>query len=77
MTYNTGTIRQTHQRLQQDGMNISENSLRVWVRNGILPEAFCGKKAYLYYPNVIALLKTGTSHVTSQPEAAHGIRKIG
>lgn len=77
MLYNTGTIRQTHQRLQAEGMNISENTLRVWVRQGILPAAFSGKKAYLFYPNVIEVIKTGTPTTSSQPEVAHGIRRIG
>ena len=77
MIYNTGTIRQTHQRLQEEGMNISENTLRVWVREKILPAAFCGKKAYIYYPNVIELIKSGNSPTSPQPEVNHGIRKIG
>ncbi len=77
MTYNTGTIRQTHQRLLEEGMNISENTLRVWVRQKVLPAAFCGKKAYIYYPNVLELIKSGTSTIAFQPEVVHGIRKIG
>ena len=47
MEYDTGTIRQTLDRLHREGMNITENTLRVWVRTGVLPAAFCGKKAYI------------------------------
>lgn len=77
MVYNSGTIRQTHQRLQEEGLNISENTLRVWVRQGILPAAFCGKKAYIFYPNVLDVIKTGTTPTLSQPEVVCGIRKLG
>ncbi len=77
MEYTTGTIRQTVARLHREGMNITENSLRVWVRTGILPAAFCGKKAYIYYPNVIKLLTDGIPpQQKSEPVAVNSIRRI-
>lgn len=78
MEYNTGTIRQTIARLHREGMNVTENSLRVWVRAGVLPAAFCGKKAYIYYPNVIKLLTEGIPpQQKPEPVAVNGIRCIG
>lgn len=73
--YETGTIRQTYERLQSEGMNISENTLRVWVRQGILTAAYSGKKAYIYYPNVLDLIKNGTP-MPNASQKFHDIRKI-
>ena len=76
--YDTGTIRQTYQRLQEEGMNVSENSLRTWVRNGTLPAAYCGRKAYIYYPNVIKLLTEGCPCTPQQePVGTPKIRALG
>ncbi len=77
MEYTTGTIRQTVARLHREGMNVTENSLRVWVRTGVLPAAFCGKKAYIYYPNVLKLLTEGVPpQQQTEPVAVSGIRRI-
>ncbi len=66
--YDTATIAETHRRLQADGHNISENMLRGLVRQGVLPAVKLGRKALLYYPNVIKLLTEGNNHVTSDDE---------
>ncbi len=77
MEYNTGTIRQTVARLHREGMNVTENSLRVWVRTGVLPAAFCGRKAYIYYPNVLKLLTEGIPpQQKAEPVAVNGIRCV-
>lgn len=77
MEYDTGTIRQTLDRLHREGMNITENTLRVWVRTGVLPAAFCGKKAYIYYPNVLKLLQQGIPQRQTEVTTVKGIRRIG
>ncbi len=77
MEYNTGTIRQTVARLHREGMNVTENSLRVWRRTGALPAAFAGRKAYIYYPNVIKLLTEGVPpQHKAEPVAVSGICQI-
>lgn len=73
--YSSGSIRQIATRLQEEGYPVSENALRSWVKNGYLPAAYCGKKAYLVYENVIDLLKRGTPKKANEPRAV-GIRKI-
>lgn len=74
MNYQTGSIRQTLQRLHAEGYCVSENALRTWVKSGQIPASYCGKRAYVYYPNVLAFLKAGT---TAQKEPLTGIRRIG
>ncbi|MDR3767496.1 MAG: hypothetical protein Q3Y08_10780 [Butyricicoccus sp.] len=36
------------------------HTLRGWVRQGILPAAYAGRKVLLYYPNVIKVMQEGT-----------------
>lgn len=63
--YDTATIAETYRRLQADGHNISENMLRGLVRQGVLPAVKLGRKALLYYPNVIKLLTEGNNDVAA------------
>lgn len=37
--YDTASISETHRRLLAEGHRVSENALRGWVRQGILPAA--------------------------------------
>lgn len=46
---------------------MSENALRGWVRQGILPAARIGRTCLIYYPNVLKLLHEGTG---MPPEAS-------
>ncbi len=62
--YDTATVAETHRRLLAEGHNISENALRGFIRQGILPAVKIGRKSLLYYPNVIKLLTEGNNHVT-------------
>ena len=66
--YDTATIAETHRRLQADGHNISENMLRGLVRQGVLPAVKLGRKALLYYPNVIKLLTEGNTALIQKSE---------
>lgn len=54
------TIPSTYQRLRAEGYAVSVCTLRRWVRQGILPAAYAGQKALIYYPNVIRVLQEGT-----------------
>ncbi len=76
MEFTTGTIRQTLDRLHREGINVTENTLRVWVRTGVLPAAYCGRKAYIYYPNVIKLLQEGVPQQQPKYENVQPIRRI-
>lgn len=74
--YHTGTIAQTHEQLVLDGYCVSVNTLRAWVKQGILPAAYNGKKAYISYDNVIAILENGTPPAAVGDISSGGIRKI-
>ena len=51
------TIRQAVERLKTDGLPLSEYALRLLVRKGSIPVRYAGKKALIYYPNVISYLQ--------------------
>ena len=76
MTYETGSIREIHQRLKAEGHHISEGTIRAWVKQGILPASFIGKKAYIQYKNVIRLLEQGTRTPDEPAPSVGGIRKV-
>lgn len=65
--YDTASISETHRRLLAEGHRVSENALRGWVRQGILPAARIGRTCLIYYPNVLKLLHEGTG---ISPEAS-------
>lgn len=60
MQYKTGSIREIHRCLVTEGYHISENTLRTWVKQGVVVAAFVGKKAYVNYDNIVAVLTGGT-----------------
>lgn len=53
------TIRATATRLKSEGMPVAEYALRQWVKTGVIPSVQCGQKALLFYPNVLAYLRSG------------------
>lgn len=83
MQFDMNTIRATARRLKTDGINISESALRRWVKQGILPAVYSGRRAYIRYAKVLELLNTGTTppqlaEHAGVPEftSAPGIRRI-
>ncbi len=60
MQYKTGSIREIHRNLVSNGYHISENTLRTWVKQGVVVAAYVGKKAYVNYDNVVSVLNNGT-----------------
>lgn len=50
------TIREAVQRTQRDGMPISENALRNWIKSGAIPVRMAGNRALLYYPHLVDYL---------------------
>ena len=77
MVFETGTIPQTLEHLRADGFYISENALRTWVKTGSIPASYCGKRAYIWYPNVLAFLREGNAPAVTPTKAVNGIRRIG
>lgn len=66
--YDTATVAETHRRLLAEGHHVSQNALRSWVRQGILPAARIGRTCLIFYPNVLKLLHEGTGVSPQIPE---------
>lgn len=71
----TGSIAQVHRQLNNDGYHVSENTLRAWIKQGLLPAAYNGRKAYIAYDNVVHILTNGTGEPPANI-ASEGIRRI-
>lgn len=50
------TIRDTAARAKAEGLPISENALRVWIKQGLIPVVRAGNKQLVYYPNLVNFL---------------------
>ena len=72
------TIREAVQRSKEDGMPVSEYTLRQWVKSGAIPVRKVGQKALLFYPNLIKYLQCEDSKPTppTTAETIPGIRRI-
>lgn len=72
------TIRETVQRTKTEGIPISEHALRQWVRTGAVPARRIGRKALIYYPNLVKYLQCADSTNITLPAMAEtpGIRRI-
>lgn len=53
---NIVTINQAVKRGKDEGLPIAECALRRWIKDGTLRATYAGKKALLYWPNVVKLL---------------------
>ena len=51
------TIRQAVDRARQEGIPVSEYTLRRWVKSGEVPVRTAGSKQLLYYPNLVRYLQ--------------------
>lgn len=51
------TIREAVSRTKEDGIPISEYTLRQWVRTGAIPSRKAGTKTLLFYPNLVTYLR--------------------
>ena len=54
---NIVSIREAVQRARDDGMPVSEYTLRHWVKSGAIPVRKVGQKVLLYYPNLLRYLQ--------------------
>lgn len=51
------TIRQTVKRAREEGLGISEYSLRNWIKKGVIPVQKAGNKVLIYYPNITTFIR--------------------
>ena len=59
-SFETGSIRQVHRHLVDNGYNVSEYAIRRWVKLGMIPAAYSGSTAYISVSNVRRILDNGT-----------------
>lgn len=72
------TIREAVQRAKDEGVPITEYTLRQWVKTGAVPVRRIGKKVLLYYPNLVKYLQCETGEITTPPVATvlPGLRRV-
>lgn len=75
---NVVTIREAVQRAKDDGLPVSEYTLRHWVRIGAVPTRKVGQKALLFYPNLVRFLQCedGADNAPTTVTASSGIRRV-
>lgn len=57
--HDVATINQTLARAKAENMYIPETALRRWVKTGQVPAVYAGKKALIYWPNLMNFLQGG------------------
>ena len=72
------TIREAVQRAKNEGMPVSEYTLRHWVKIGAVPVRKIGQKALLFYPNLVRYLQCedGTMSAPVVMAQKPGVRRI-
>ena len=75
---NIVSIREAVQRARDDGMPVTEYTLRHWVKSGAIPVRKVGQKVLLYYPNLLRYLQCedGKDNQPATVAATPGIRRI-
>lgn len=46
------TVRESVARARVEGLPISEYSLRLWIKQGLIPVRLAGRKQLIFWPNV-------------------------
>ena len=55
---NVVTIREAVRRSKEDGLPVSEYTLRQWIKMGEIPHRIAGRrKILIFYPNLVQYLK--------------------
>ena len=74
---NVVTIKESVQKAKNDGLPLTEYTLRRWIKTGAIPVRNIGNKALLFYPNLVRFLRCedGADNVPATVEAPHGIRR--
>lgn len=53
---NVLSINESVARSKLEGIPITETALRRWIKDGTLKVAYAGRKALIYWPNLVKLL---------------------
>ena len=72
------TVREAVRRAGNEGLPVTEYSLRRWIKTGAVPVRSVGKKALLFYPNLVRYLQCedGADNMLAAVGPAHGIRRV-
>lgn len=54
---NVMTVRGAVARAKEDGLPVSEYTLRSWIKAGLIPIRRAGCKQLIYYPNLVRYLQ--------------------
>lgn len=75
---NVCTVREAVQRAKQDGMPVSEYTLRQWIRAGSIPIRKAGTKILLFYPHLVSYLQceNGCDNQPAPVAVSAGIRRV-
>ena len=75
---NVVTVREAVKRAKQDGLPISEHTLRQWIRAGVIPVRKAGTKQLIFYPNLVRYLQCedGADNTPAIVAAVSGIRRV-
>lgn len=71
------SVRETVRRCQQEGLPVSEYTLRQWIKGGVIPTRKVGQKSLIYFPNLAAYLRceSGTGDAPALVVTG-GIRRV-
>lgn len=58
------TINETLKRARAEGIPLPETALRRWVKSGEIPAVYSGKKALIYWPNIVKFVCGGMNNDT-------------
>lgn len=74
----TNSINKSVKRANSEGFNVSEYSVRKWIKEGVIPVRKVGNKALLYYPNLVKFLKCedGADNTPPTMKTISGIRRV-
>lgn len=56
------SIRQAVARCREEGLPVSEYSLRRWVKAGLIPVRWAGSKALIFFPALEDYLRCGSEN---------------
>ena len=72
------TIREAVQRARAEGLNLSEYSLRYFIRSGAIPTRKVGQKSLIYYPNIVRFLQCedGCDNQPAAMDTGSGLRRL-
>lgn len=72
------TIREAVTRCKEEGIPVSEYTLRGWIRTGEIPVRKVGRKALIFYPNLVRYIQCEVAGggCSDPTEDRFGIRRL-